>query len=88
MNLGSKAKISIVKTEAEILKDPNDICECIIALYSFNVSKEKMDQNNSVVLSKLAKKEIESLIRWYQIEVNARGSSYLQQNIFRSIYEA
>ena len=61
MNFGSKAKISIVKTEAEILKDTNNICEWILALYSFNVSKEKMDQNISVVLSKLARKEIERL---------------------------
>ena len=40
-----------------ILKDSNDFCECIIALYTFSVSK---DQKISVVLSKLAKKNIES----------------------------
>ena len=43
-----------------ILKDSNDFCECIIALYTFSVSKEKIDQIISVVLSKLAKKNIES----------------------------
>ena len=58
MNLGSKANISIVKTEAEILKDPNNICEWILALYSFNLSKEKMDQNISVVLSKLVRRKL------------------------------
>ena len=44
---------------AEILKDPNDVSECIINLYSFIISKDKIDQVISVVLSKLAKKDIQ-----------------------------
>ena len=30
--------------KVEKLKDLNNVCECIIALYSFRISKEKMDQ--------------------------------------------
>ena len=30
--------------KVEILKDSNDVCECIIALRSFNISKAKKDQ--------------------------------------------
>ena len=40
-------------------KNPNNVCECIITLYSFSISKEKIDQAISVVLRKLAKKDIE-----------------------------
>ena len=43
----------------ELLKNPNDVCKCIIALYSFSIGKEKIDRIISVVLSKLAKKDIE-----------------------------
>ena len=32
---------------------------CVIALYSFSISKEKIDQVISVILSNLAKKDIE-----------------------------
>ena len=39
-----------------MLEAPN-VCECIIALYSFSISKEKIDQVISVVLSKLTKKD-------------------------------
>ena len=42
-----------------ILRDPNDVFISIIALYSFSISKEKIDQVISVVLSKLAMKDIE-----------------------------
>ena len=45
---------------AEILKDPNDVSEYIINLYSFIISKDKIDQVISVVLSKLAKKDIQT----------------------------
>ena len=41
----------------KIFKDAN-VCECIIALYSFSISKEKIHQVISVVLNKLAKKNI------------------------------
>ena len=47
-----------LELKVEILKDQNHVCECIIALYSFSVSKVKTDQVISVVLSKLAKKDI------------------------------
>ena len=40
-------------------RNPNNVCECIITLYSFSISKEKIDQAISVVLRKLAKKDIE-----------------------------
>ena len=39
----------------EIVGDPN-VFECIIALYSFSISKGKIDQVISVVLSKLIMK--------------------------------
>ena len=45
--------------KVEILKDPNNACECIIPLYSFSVSKEKTDYVISLVLSKKAKQDIE-----------------------------
>ena len=51
-----------VEQKVEILKNPKDVCECIIALYSFSISKEKIDQVISVVLNKLAKKDSFSLV--------------------------
>ena len=45
--------------KVEILKDPNNVCECIIALYSFIIGKGKIDQVISEVLSMLAKKDLE-----------------------------
>ena len=45
--------------KVEILKNPNNICECITTFYSFSISKEKIDQVMSGVLSKLAKKILE-----------------------------
>ena len=42
-NLDNKAKIWIVKTGDRLehkLNNPNNICECIIALYSFSISIE------------------------------------------------
>ena len=56
----------------EILKDPvvttfqdgkytNDVCECVMALLSLNVSIDKIDQIIKMVPSKLAKKDIERL---------------------------
>ena len=39
--------------EVKILKDPNDVCECIIDLYFFSADKKKIDQVTSVALSKL-----------------------------------
>ena len=45
--------------KVETLKDPNDVCECIIALNSFSISKMKIDQVVSMVLSKLTKTDIE-----------------------------
>ena len=56
----------------EILKDPvvttfedgkytNDVWECVLALLSLNVSIDKIDQVITVVLSKLAKKNIKTL---------------------------
>ena len=33
-----------LELKIEILKDPNDNCKCIIALYSCSISKEKIDQ--------------------------------------------
>ena len=35
----------------EIFKDPNNVCKCIMALLSFNVSIEKIDQVISVMES-------------------------------------
>ena len=29
--------------KVEILKNPNNVCECIIALYSFSISKNRID---------------------------------------------
>ena len=48
-----------LKYKVEILKYPKNVCEFIIALYSFSISKEEIAQIISVVLSKLAKKDIE-----------------------------
>lgn len=43
----------------ETLNDPNEVCECIIALLTLlNESKEKIEQVVSLVLGKLAKKDI------------------------------
>ena len=44
----------------EIFKDPNGACQSIIALYSLDISNEKLDQILSVILSKLPKEDIES----------------------------
>ena len=68
------------KHKAEILIDLNDVCECIIALYSFSISNEKIHQVMPVVLSKLSKKDIE---RFWSAGVkarlvNARSLSYLK----------
>ena len=38
----------------DILKKLHDVCECIIALYPFSISKEKKDQV-SLFLNKLAR---------------------------------
>ena len=48
----------------EILKEPNDVCECIMALLllSFNVTVEKKDQTILAILGKLVKKAIETPI--------------------------
>ena len=51
-----------LKYIVEILKDPNDVCECVIVLNSFSVSKKKKDQVISVVLSKLAKADVENQV--------------------------
>ena len=63
-DLGNKAKVWIVRLEhlGETLKDPSNVCEYIIvSLFLLNVSKEKIDQVISVVLSMLAEKDIENL---------------------------
>ena len=52
----------------------------VIALYSFSVSKEKIDQDISVVLCNLAKKDIERF-QSASIKVkliNERSPSYLK----------
>ena len=41
------------------MKDVNDVCERIIAIYSFGVIKEKVHQVISQVIITLAKKDIE-----------------------------
>lgn len=43
------------------LRNPNDACNCIIALPCFNANIEKSDQVISPILSKLSKKDIERL---------------------------
>ena len=48
-----------LENKEEILNDLNNVFICIIALFSFSISKEKIDQVVSVVLSELAKKDIE-----------------------------
>ena len=45
--------------KVEIFKNTNNVCGCITALNSFSMSREKIDQVISVVLSKLAKTDIE-----------------------------
>ena len=45
--------------KVEIVKNTNNVCGCITALNSFSMSREKIDQVISVVLSKLAKTDIE-----------------------------
>ena len=47
-----------LENKIETLKDPNDVCKCIIALSSFSINRVKIDQAISVVLCKLAKKNI------------------------------
>ena len=62
------------------MKDPNDVCECIISLNSFSISKEKIDQVISVVLSKLEKMDIERF-RSGGVKarlINARNQCYLK----------
>ena len=51
-----------LEEKAEISKDPNDVCGCIIAWYSFSISKDKVDQVISVVLNMLAMKDSFSLV--------------------------
>ena len=64
----------------EIFKDPNDACQSMIALYSLDISKEKLDQIISVILSKLLKEDIErrqsgdAKVRL----INARRPTYLK----------
>ena len=64
----------------EIFKDPNDACQSIIALYPLDISKEKLDQILSVILSKLPKEDIErrqsgdAKVRL----INARRPAYLK----------
>ena len=48
--------------KVEILTNPNNACECVTALDSFSLSKEKIDRVISMVLSKLLKKDIERLL--------------------------
>ena len=47
------------ENKGEILENSNDAFECMITLYSFSTSKEQIDQVVSVILCKLAKKDIE-----------------------------
>ena len=49
-----------LERKEETLKDPNDVFQCTIVLYSPTISKEKRDQVISVVLGKLANKIIEN----------------------------
>ena len=69
-----------LENKIEIFNSLNSVCECITALYSFSISKEKIDQVFSMVLSKLAKKDI-SRFRSADIKarlINARRPSYLK----------
>ena len=50
------------RRESRNSKDPNDVCGCIIAWYSFSISKDKVDQVISVVLNMLAMKDSFSLV--------------------------
>ena len=45
-----------LEQKVEILKDTNDLCEWIIALFSFIISKQKIDKVIPVVASKFEKK--------------------------------
>ena len=61
-----KTKILIVKNRSlflVILKDPNDVSESIITLYSISISKEKIVQVISVVLSNITKKDFEGSVQ-------------------------
>ena len=53
-----------LKYYVEILKEPKDVCECIMALLllSFDVTVEKKDQTISAILGKLVKKAIKTPI--------------------------
>ena len=44
--------------KAEIFDEQSEICKLRIALYSFHVRKQKIDQPTSVVLSKVVKRDI------------------------------
>lgn len=44
-----------------VIRKPNGICECAIALYSLKIGENRIDQNTSVVVIKLAQKDIEKL---------------------------
>ena len=64
--MGNKAKIWNMKTgdyniKKNKSKNPNNAFEGIIALYSFSLSKEKIDYVIFVVQSSLAKKDTERL---------------------------
>ena len=64
--MDNKTKILIVKNRSPflvILKDPNDVCESIIALYSISISKEKIVQVISVDLSNITKKDFEGSVQ-------------------------
>ena len=51
-----------LEQKVKVLKDLNDVFECVLALYSFSISKEKKDEVISMVLSKLAKRDSFSLV--------------------------
>ena len=60
--------------KVKILKDQNDVCECIIASYPISISQEEIDQVISVILSKLVKKNIE---RFRSGGVKAKNLQYI-----------
>ena len=67
--------------KVELLKDPNNVCECVIASNSFSISNEKILEVISGVLGKLAKKDIERF--WssgikVRLFTKARSPSYLK----------
>ena len=41
----------------ELLKEPNDVCECIIVLLSLKISTEKKDQVISLSFKQVSTKE-------------------------------